>query len=665
MPTLLARLYARPVLPLASLLALVLVGLYLGSTRSTAPFSNDYATAYPFSGGGSEGESSSSSSWSSWSSLGWRPSATAPRYSPGRLGHNLVKLHRRYLADSPRQSDWLGILKSGDSKTEDYGLFSLFDAGDEESCNGWEPPQPAPSQGGCKRARAWHQLDRLMADGLPSGLTIWPSIERRNTQHLRRLKRCLAVDPQQLPEYSSKSPESGAATLEDTSEGSTWLEDRECSQTASRVLLGHWWYFTLAYGDPSQNPGESVWIRSQIEALEEMGYTVLCVNGYRDMIDLHAKIPDVVTSIWTEDKHMLSCQGDPRCSRWEDFLPSTESYPSLKVLKDGTADWSEEGGVPTDAEIHPRRKWVWSRQELDDLPVEQRGTIPQHKLFVVTYWGARPGDPYWQFPDDREFAWNSLGQQWTLAPFAYPHHTYLPYSIESTCEAVPFVPAHEKKNQAFILAKRTDYFWYRSSVPTEFWPRLEAETGLTAMSVAIDDVRQPGEKDLPVPEGVTSIGHVSKSTFERVVGESRVMLGIGRPLISPSVYSALCQGTPVILPYFGDEAVPKGWDLFNGNLAMHGPAAAIGPPYVYSYKKEDMQQFVSVIKQALDTPIDRYIPEDMTRSSEMKNLDDLMRFDWGKHADLIRVANDVRHSAIRRKVIGRCFEIGRCEPLEA
>lgn len=658
MPTLLARLYARPAVPLASLLALLLVGLYLGSTRTAEPFSHDYAEVY-------DGASAAGKSWSStWSSLGWRPSSAAARYTPGRLGHNLVKLHRGYLADSPRKSDWLGILESGESKTEDYGLFELVDRDDEALCQGWEPPQPAPANG-CKRARAWHQLDRLMADGLPGQLTIWPSIERRNGQHLRRLMRCLARDPMRLPEYASKSPESAAAALEQDVGDSTWLEDRECSRTASRVLLGHWWYFTLAYGDPSQNPGESVWIRSQIEALEEMGYTVLSVNDYRAMIDIHAMIPDVITSIWTEDKHMLSCQGDPRCSKWEDFLPSTESYPSLKVQADGTADWSAEGGVPTDAEIHPRRKWVWSRQELDELPVDQRGTIPQHKLFVVTYWGARPGDPYWQFPEDREFAWNALGQQWTLAPFAYPHHTYLPYSIESTCEAVPFVPAHEKKNQAFILAKRTDYFWYRSSVPAEFWPKLEDETGLKALSVAVDDVRQPGEKDLPVPDGVTSIGRVSKAAFERVVGESRVMLGIGRPLISPSVYSALCQGTPVVLPYFGDEAVPKGWDLFNGNLAMHGPAAAIGPPYVYSYKKDDTQQFVSVIKQALDTPIDRYIPEDMTRSAELKNLDDLMRFNFAKHADLIRAANDVRHADIRRKVIGRCFEIGRCEPLPA
>jgi hypothetical protein len=47
------------------------------------------------------------------------------------------------------------------------------------------------------------------------------------------------------------------------------------------------------------------------------------------------------------------------------------------------------------------------------------------------------------------------------------------------------------------------------------------------------------EGDEPLPAGIESHGQVAREEFEVMVSESKVMLGIGRPLISPSVYSAL------------------------------------------------------------------------------------------------------------------------------
>jgi len=61
----------------------------------------------------------------------------------------------------------------------------------------------------------------------------------------------------------------------------------------------------------------------------------------------------------------------------------------------------------------------------------------------------------------------------------------------------------------------------------------------------------------------------------------------------------------VVIPYFKDVAVPPGWDLFNGAYAQHGPAAAIGPPYVYSYKTGDEDDLIDKIKQAASHPIER------------------------------------------------------------
>lgn len=43
----------------------------------------------------------------------------------------------------------------------------------------------------------------------------------------------------------------------------------------------------------------------------------------------------------------------------------------------------------------------------------------------------------------------------------------------------------------------------------------------------------------PIPEGITAIGFQGREEYETLVAKSRVMLGIGFPPISPSIYTAL------------------------------------------------------------------------------------------------------------------------------
>jgi hypothetical protein len=96
----------------------------------------------------------------------------------------------------------------------------------------------------------------------------------------------------------------------------------------------------------------------------------------------------------------------------------------------------------------------------------------------------------------------------------------------------PHVSPLEKLDQLFVLAKQTTYFqdpW--ASIPSTFWAQAQNLTGLEVASVATGDDE--------LPEGIVSSGHVSRAEFEVMVSKSKLMLGIGRPLISPSVYSAL------------------------------------------------------------------------------------------------------------------------------
>lgn len=143
----------------------------------------------------------------------------------------------------------------------------------------------------------------------------------------------------------------------------------------------------------------------------------------------------------------------------------------------------------------------------------------------------------------------------------------MPYSIERECSATPLVPLEEKTDRVFVLAKLAEYFYdQRKAPPVELWSTFEQQTGLEPISVAVD--RQDGDKGwlgYKLPPGVTSVPKMTRDEFERQVGMSKVMLGIGRPFISPSVYTSLCQGTPVVLPYFADpEVAEEGYNLFDG-----------------------------------------------------------------------------------------------------
>lgn len=150
----------------------------------------------------------------------------------------------------------------------------------------------------------------------------------------------------------------------------------------------HRWYFTLAYGDPLSNPGETVWLRAQINVLSDLGYTILSTHTYDGMISSHAAMPDVISLIWTEDAQTLTCQDDPRCALFDEFQATNERYPGTEVRENHTSPvWDE---IPEDADKRPAQRWAWTWPELNALPVEERGTIPLWKLFTTTYVSCLP-----------------------------------------------------------------------------------------------------------------------------------------------------------------------------------------------------------------------------------------------------------------------------------
>lgn len=78
-----------------------------------------------------------------------------------------------------------------------------------------------------------------------------------------------------------------------------------------------------------------------------------------------------------------------------------------------------------------------------------------------------------------------------------------------------------------------DYFYMNNAPPSTYWAALADQPDFEVLSVAdvIDDKQ--------LPDHVRSIGKQNRMAYEELVGKSKVLLGIGFPAISPSVYSAL------------------------------------------------------------------------------------------------------------------------------
>jgi alpha-1,3(6)-mannosylglycoprotein beta-1,6-N-acetyl-glucosaminyltransferase len=91
---------------------------------------------------------------------------------------------------------------------------------------------------------------------------------------------------------------------------------------------------------------------------------------------------------------------------------------------------------------------------------------------------------------------------------------------------------------------------------------------------------------------------------------TKALLGIGRPPISPTPYASLCRGVPVVLPYRSDKGcparpAPTDYCGFYWDTHQHGPAAALGEPYIYTVDVTGPEEeIIRTIERAVRTPIE-------------------------------------------------------------
>lgn len=139
-----------------------------------------------------------------------------------------------------------------------------------------------------------------------------------------------------------------------------------------------------------------------------------------------------------------------------------------------------------------------------------------------------------------------LGANFTISPAPNNNH-FLGYSIEPTCASLPKADASTRGQppQAFLLAKQSHYL---DSAPEFAWSipalsQLQSKQRVVVAGGMVDDDSRVTKKIKAA--GLRNYGKLGKIDFYEQLAKSFVLLGVGRPRISPSPWDALCMGVPV------------------------------------------------------------------------------------------------------------------------
>ncbi|KAJ7125776.1 hypothetical protein C8R43DRAFT_1212095 [Mycena crocata] len=355
------------------------------------------------------------------------------------------------------------------------------------------------------------------------------------------------------------------------------LEKDNCAPNQEKVILVENMYFRNTLR--GEVGGEEIWAASTTHAMQNLGYTILYAESLRETANFYRMLPNLVKLVLVNDWDAFVC--------WKDNQNCVQS------------DKNPSG-------------------------------IPMYKVFSFYFW-AFPRHP--------------LGQRWVLAPEPFADHpdryvksnnTFLGYSIEEDCALTPFIPPAGRPSQVWVLAKLLRYLNPKRGAA---WGKddLDAAANHTGVTLAFGAGLGQGEskKDLPALEGLlpsasVNYGRAPKAEFMAHVAQARALVGIGSPLMSPTPWNALCMGVPFINPV-------NQWDGWHKDdrskyFSQHLIMSYLDPPYVYNVRKDDREGFVNAIQQALNNPIESYVPEWMRMSSVEKRLADIVDHDWEAEA---------------------------------
>ncbi|RSH82210.1 hypothetical protein EHS25_006143 [Saitozyma podzolica] len=356
-----------------------------------------------------------------------------------------------------------------------------------------------------------------------------------------------------------------------------------CAENQDKVVMfhTHWVMGTLFH---KWSSGEGVWVMSMIKAIRRLGYTVLLSNDSEEQED------------------------------WDDLLAVyRELGDRVVAVVIGEADR------------------CFKRESCVKHAGNPNG-IPRWKVFRFSY-----------FPhgmEDMTEAWMITAERNNVNP---GNHTYIGFSYEDEAKSRPHIPSSDRAHQALVHAKHAWYFFMR---PNElawndtFWQSASDDPRLQGISFrgTFDIDQAHGESTgwmapgsiVSNITGVHNTGRIGPKGFHALVAESKIVIGLGNPVMSPSPYVALSMGTPYLNPI-------KGWDWQDPTnrdrwSTQHDHLARMDPPYVYNVHAGDYEGFVAAIKGAIENPPEPHILPDMTEVAVIDRVRKWLATDWEDEA---------------------------------
>ncbi|KAG8909506.1 hypothetical protein FRC01_006897 [Tulasnella sp. 417] len=334
-----------------------------------------------------------------------------------------------------------------------------------------------------------------------------------------------------------------------------------------------------------------------MDAIHKLGYSMIIARPERlyELYRLYHKNVHLV--IWDSEAHP-DCMYNPACVY---------------------AEFGENGSLETTPVPPPNATHL---------------NIPIWKLFHPNWWNypVEPlRGPFTLSPEPYEF--------WPAGSNSAKENFYLGYTVEPSCMETPYVPHAERPLQAYIFGKDLRYFMHKDyilwgeergmegSMQDDFYLDFSQKENVTFLAGRFNFEGALGNYT-ETPRGITHHEKLPRTEFQKVVAESRVLIGLGHPMLSPTPYEALCLGIPFINPVRrGDKN-----DLTN-KMAWTGQHDALiyeglDEPYVYHVELGDREGLRAALRKAMTTPIERYIPPHMTSSAFLRRMKSLLETDW-------------------------------------
>ncbi|WVR03863.1 hypothetical protein IAU60_000861 [Kwoniella sp. DSM 27419] len=360
------------------------------------------------------------------------------------------------------------------------------------------------------------------------------------------------------------------------------IETNTCGTGEETVVILASFHFNNAL--TGRTGGEDIWALSTIESLTSLNYTLLYTQSAMDTLTLYSVLSHRVKLVIWEGSELKACLKRNE-SNWQDLeLAHTPGH------------WQQDEG----------RYGCIMREGYEE-------GIPLSKSFTFHFWEG---------PE------NPLGRAFTLAPEDWSQwhngvgNRYLGYSIETRCRAVK-LPL-DRQHRGMVLGKRSNYFdtttrdWAWGSNHTldqiirDIPSAAEGSEGEEAKfeMIATGGVKKDGAPEQLYDGPIRNLGLLKQDEWYQTLAASKFLLGVGKPLLSPSPYDALCFGVPFINPItWWNKSNPSDWTVWD---TQHNGLRSIPAPYVYHVQKGNMEQLEDAMLSAVDNPIGRYIPPLMT-----------------------------------------------------